>query len=288
MKYGAIEAGGTKFVCAVGDENGQILARIKFPTTTPEEVIPQIVAFFKDNPVSAIGIGSFGPIGVNEDSADYGKILNTPKLPFKNYPFLAALKAEIDVPMAWTTDVNIAAYGELKAGAGRGTDNLVYVTIGTGVGAGIVANGELYSGVSHTEVGHSLLVQNPADDFKGACPYHGNRCIEGLAAGPAIEQRFGKKANELAVDDPFWEIEADYLAQMCHNLTLMYAPAKIILGGGVMHQLQLFPLIRQKLVKLINGYVELPNPDEYVVPITLNDDAGVIGGFYLAQDLVKE
>lgn len=186
--------------------------------------------------------------------------------------------------MAWTTDVNISAYGELKVSAGKGLNNLVYVTIGTGIGAGIIANGELYAGVSHTEVGHSLLVQNPADQFEGACPYHGNRCIEGLAAGPAIEQRFGKKAVDLALDDPFWDIEADYLAQMCHNLTLMYAPEKIILGGGVMHQLQLFPLIQEKLTESINDYVNVPE----VVPIALNDDAGIIGGFFLAQEAVTE
>lgn len=283
---GAIEAGGTKFVCAVSDEQINIVDTVKFATTTPAETLQKVIAFFKRYPVTAIGIGSFGPIGVKTGQADFGHILNTPKLAWQNFDFLGVLKAQLQVPRYWTTDVNIAAYGELQAGAAQGLSNVVYLTVGTGIGAGVIVAKKFYYGLSHTEVGHVLLQQQPSDHFSGSCPYH-QGCAEGLASGPAIEQRCHKKAAQIPADNPLWQLEADYLAQLCHNITLMFVPERIIFGGGVMHQKQLFPLIRKQLTAKMNHYVSLPPLDQYIVPVGLGDQAGIIGGLYLAKKLVN-
>lgn len=283
---GAIEAGGTKFVCAVSDNDLKIIDTVKFPTTTPAETLIKIVAFFKPYTLSAVGVGSFGPIGINPDTNDYGHILNTPKLAWRQFDLRGALKTALNVPIYWTTDVNIAAYGEMMAGAGQGYSNIVYLTVGTGIGAGVITAGEFYYGIAHTEIGHTLLQKQAADSFAGSCPYHQDQCAEGLAASPAIEQRCRQKAEKIGATDPVWAIEADYLAQLCHNITLTFAPEVIIFGGGVMHQQQLIPLIREKLATKINGYVELPSLTDYVVPVGLGDQAGLTGGLYLAQKLI--
>lgn len=282
---GAIEAGGTKFVCAVSDEQMNIVDTIKFPTATPTETLQKIYAFFVKYPVTAIGVGSFGPIGIDPQNANYGYILNTPKLAWKQFDLLGALKTKLSVPLYWTTDVNIAAYGELMAGAAKGCTDLVYLTVGTGIGAGVIAKRQFYYGVAHTEIGHTLLQKQVTDDFSGSCPYHHDQCAEGLAAGPAIEQRCQRKAESIAPTDPVWQLEADYLAQLCHNITLMFAPEKIVFGGGVMHQRQLFPLIRERLATKINQYVTLPPLNEYIVPVGLGDQAGIVGGLYLARKI---
>jgi fructokinase len=283
--FGAIEAGGTKFVCAIGDQNGNIIKKVKFPTKTPKEVIPKIGSFFKDYNLQKIGVGSFGPIGVNIEQDNYGYILNTPKKGWKEFNFLYELKENLQAPISWTTDVNIALYGEMKHGAGQGLKNLVYLTVGTGIGAGVVNHSKFYYGTSHTEVGHTLLTKLPDDsDFKGTCPYHYDKCAEGLAAGPALQQRVNGKATQLEKKSKIWDLEAEYLAQLCHNVTLSYAPQRIILGGGVMHNEQLFPKIKRILKKYLNGYYEIKDYDNYIVPAELGDDAGIIGGICLAAN----
>lgn len=283
MKLGAIEAGGTKFVCAVSDENITIEDRTQFPTTTPEETMAQVFTYFEQHPVDAIGIGSFGPVSLNEETDNYGFITNTPKLAWKNYDFLGAMKAHFDIPFYFTTDVNVAAYGEYKAGAGRGKQNILYWTVGTGVGASYLQNGGFLQGYSHPEMGHILLRHDPRDHgFEGVCPYHGD-CFEGLAAGPSIEKRFGKKGNEIDPSDEFWEIEANYIAQACVNATLILRPDIIIFGGGVMKQSQLFPQIQKEFVKQLADYVDFPEISNYIVHVELGDDAGITGALMLAK-----
>lgn len=283
MKLGAIEAGGTKFVCAVGDEQFNVIERTAFPTKTPAETLAETVAFFKEHPVDAIGIGSFGPIDINPDSATYGYVTKTPKPGWQNADFLGYIQRELDVPTAWTTDVNEAAYGEAVAGATRGDDTSIYVTIGTGIGAGVVSHGGFYAGRTHTELGHLVMNRLPGDDLVSVCPFHDN-CAEGLASGPAVNKRAGKPAVELAEDDPIWQTEASYIAQICVDLTVAFAPDKIILNGGVMHQQQLMPMVRDDFQTMFNNYQDLPAMTDYIVPAQLKDNSGIVGGFALAKD----
>lgn len=282
-RFGAIEAGGTKFVCAVADNDERILAQVKIPTTTPKETMAAVVAFFTENPVDAMAIGSFGPIDVNERSKTYGYITNTPKPGWANYDFLGELKAHFDIPYVWNTDVNVAAYGELKRGAAVGKKSCVYFTVGTGVGAGAVVDGKLLTGYGHPEMGHMLMRRAAGDDFAGICPFH-HDCLEGLCCGPAIATRVGRPAYELAKDDKAWEYEAYYLAQACVDLTCVLAPEMIIFGGGVSKQSQLFDLMRQSFSDQLNGYLPTPALDEYLVPVKLGDNAGITGCFLLAKE----
>lgn len=279
---GAIEAGGTKFVLAVSDDEFNIIERQSIPTTTLEETFEKVFEFFDQYDVSAIGIGSFGPIDVNIKSETYGYITSTPKTAWEHTDFIGVMKERYSVPMGWTTDVNAAALGELTYGAAKGKESCLYLTVGTGVGGGAVIKGEPVEGFGHPEMGHILVRKHPEDHFEGLCPYHGD-CLEGLAAGPALEKRYGKKAQELTNNEQVWEIEAHYLAQALMSYTLTLSPEKIILGGGVMKQAQLFPLIRDKFIRLMNDYVETPDMEEYIVSPQLKDDAGITGCLILAQ-----
>lgn len=279
--YGAIEAGGTKFVCAVSDKQLEIKERVSIPTTTPEETLKQVFDFFDQYTLTSIGIGSFGPIDVNEKSATYGYVTSTPKMAWKNFDFLGSVKQRYGIPVAWTTDVNAAAYGELKKGSAQGMESCLYLTVGTGIGGGAVVDGKVLSGYGHPEMGHLLVRMHPDDDFDGVCPYHGN-CLEGVAAGPAIEKRYGKKGHELAEDKKVWEIEAFYLAQALVNYTLILSPEKIVLGGGVMKQTQLLSMIKEQFTQLMAGYVATPPLDEYIVTPELEDNAGITGCLLMA------
>lgn len=286
MILGAIEAGGTKFVCAISDEALKIKERISIPTTTPEETLIAVFNFFDTYQVDAIGIGSFGPIDVNPLSSTYGYITSTPKPGWKNFPFLEKMKERYDIPFAWTTDVNAAAYGEIKKGAAVGKNSCIYITVGTGIGAGIVVDSKVIHGFGHPEAGHILVKRDERDSYEGTCPYHKD-CLEGVAAGPAIGNRFGIKAQELPKEHVAWEIEAYYLAQALVNYTLVLSPEKIIFGGGVMKQTQLFPLIYKEFTKLMNDYVSTPKLEEYIVPCALGDNAGITGCLLLAQDVLQ-
>ena len=281
--FGAIEAGGTKFVCAVSDENFTIKERVSIPTTTPEETMTEVFSFFDQYELTAIGIGSFGPIDVNKESDTYGYITSTPKKAWKFYDFLGSVKNRYSVPIGWTTDVNAAALGEIKLGAAKGLKSCVYLTVGTGIGGGAVINGELLEGYGHPEMGHIPVRLHPNETYKGTCPYHGD-CLEGIAAGPAIEGRFGKKGHLLADQEEVWEMEAYYLAQALMNYTLILSPERIVLGGGVMKQKQLYPLVRQKFAELINDYVQVPDLEQYIVAPGLEDNAGILGSLLLAAD----
>lgn len=283
MRIGAIEAGGTKFVCAVGDETGQVLDKITFPTENPETTLQKVYQFFQKYSIEALGVGSFGPIDLNTESNTYGYILNTPKTKWKNFNLLGRLQELFSIPIALDTDVNVAALGEYKYGSARGASSVLYITVGTGIGAGLVNNGKTYIGTNHPEMGHILIQQREDDNFAGCCPYHGN-CLEGLASGPAIEQRYGKKGNTLGADHIAWELEADYLAQAIVNYLLILSPEKVILGGGVMKQEQLYPMIREKVVELANGYLELGDIEELIIAPGLKDEQGIKGALALVLD----
>lgn len=284
MVLGALEAGGTKMVCAIGDEQGQVAERISIPTVSPRETMPRMIEFFAGAGIKALGIGCFGPINPVKGTATYGYITSTPKLAWQNYPIVGAFEEALGCPVGFDTDVNAALLGELTFGAAKGLDSCIYVTIGTGVGVGVYVNGGLLHGMMHPEAGHILLQRHPADTYRGKCPFHGN-CLEGLAAGPAIEERWGAKGAELASRREVWELEAYYIAQACVNYTLTYSPRRIVLGGGVMHQEQLFSLIRGQFAELLAGYVDTPELrrlDSYIVPCSLEDNQGVMGCLQLA------
>ncbi|BBN98049.1 fructokinase ScrK [Sporolactobacillus terrae] len=288
MVLGSIEAGGTKFVCAIGNTDLEIIERVSFPTTTPDGTMKRVVDFFTQykNELEGIGVGSFGPIDIHHESDTYGYITSTPKSAWQNFDFVGTLKKAFNgIPVAWTTDVNAACYGEFVAGRGTGLNSVVYYTIGTGVGAGALQDGIFVEGFSHPEMGHMLVRHHPEDNFEGNCPFH-HDCLEGMAAGPAIEKRVGRKGQELSEDDPVWAIEASYIAQCAYNTTLILSPDVIIFGGGVMKQEHLMHKVRKLFSEMINGYVETPSLDQYLVTPKLEDNAGTVGCLALARDVV--
>lgn len=284
MRIGAIEAGGTKFVCGIGDENGRIEDQISFPTGHPDQTMPKVLDYFQGKGVEAIGIGSFGPIDIAHGSRAYGYVTTTPKPGWANYDLLGTLKQVFPVPFGWDTDVNAAVYGEVKWGAAQGMTSCLYMTVGTGIGVGVYAEGRLVHGLVHPEGGHVLTRRHPEDDFAGICPYHGD-CLEGMAAGPAIEARWGKKGHELPAEHKAWEMEAFYIAGALTDAILLLSPQKIILGGGVMQQPQLFPMIREAVRRNLNGYVSsntiLDHMEEYIVAPGLGQQAGLCGALAL-------
>ena len=283
MRLGALEAGGTKMVCAIGNENGEILERISIPTETPDITMPKLISYFADKEIEALGIGCFGPIDLNRDSDTYGYITTTPKLAWKNYNIVKAFQDALKVPVGFDTDVNGSALGEATWGITKGLENSMYITIGTGIGTGIITNGKLLHGMLHPEGGHLLLSRHPKDSFEGTCPYH-KTCLEGLASGPAIEARWGEKGTELAERREVWELEAYYIAQALVDYIMVISPQRIVIGGGVMHQEHLMPLIREEVKRQLAGYIdtkELLNMDQYVVLPSLNDNQGIMGALKL-------
>lgn len=289
IRVGALEAGGTKMVCAVGDELGTIYERASFPTTTPEKTLPTLAAWFADKQITALGIGAFGPTGVTPDTKTFGKILDTPKLAWKGCNLRGFFIENLNCPVGYDTDVNAACLGEARFGESKGLANLVYVTIGTGIGAGVMIDHKLLHGTLHPEAGHMLLRRAKHDDAACTCPFHTD-CLEGLASGPALEARWGAPAQELSDRAEVWELEANYLAQMCHNLVLVYAPERIILGGGVMHQTQLYARIRTKTLAHLHGYIKTPellDIDTYIVAPSLHDNQGVLGCIALGLEALN-
>ena len=291
LYFGALEAGGTKMVCAIGNENGQILERVSIPTETPEKTMPALIEFFKDKGLSAIGIGCFGPVDLDKNSETYGYITSTPKLAWKNYPIVAEFEKALGIPVGFDTDVNAAALGEAVWGCTKTVKNSIYITVGTGVGVGVIINGKPYHGMIHPEGGHIFISRRGDDPMeKGICPYHAN-CLEGLASGPAIEKRWGVKGAELSERKEVWELEAYYLGQAICTYIMTLSPERIVLGGGVMHQQQLLPMVRQEVQKQMCGYVQgkgMADLDNYIVPISLNDNQGAMGCIKLAMDAWKE
>lgn len=284
---GALEAGGTKMVLATFDLQGRQMDSLTLPTLSPEETVPAMKAFFEERHIDALGVGSFGPVDLNPASETYGYITSTPKLKWQNFPLLPALMGDSQIPCAIDTDVNAAVLAEADRGAARGMRDAVYITVGTGIGGGVLSGGKLVHGLLHPELGHILLRPHPDDpNPRGVCPYH-DGCLEGLAAGPAIGARVGGDAKSLPDDHPTFLIEADYLAQMCVNLIVTVSPQRIILGGGVMQRKALYPMIRRRTQELLGGYVQSPmvleRIDEYIVPPVLFPVSGLVGAYLLGK-----
>lgn len=285
--FGALEAGGTKMVCAIGDEGGNILERITVPTGTPADTMAPMCSFFKSRPIAALGIGCFGPLDLDRRSATYGSITTTPKLAWQHYPIVRAFQDALGVPVGFDTDVNAAALGEAAWGCTRDVRNSIYITIGTGVGVGVIIDGKPYHGMLHPEGGHILLTRHPDDPMTDSgCPFHSS-CLEGLAAGPALERRWGVPGPNLADRPEVWELEAYYIGQALWNYICVLSPERIVLGGGVMHQKGLLELVRRETARQMNGYIRckgIEDWERYITAPSLNDNQGILGALCLAAE----
>lgn len=289
--FGGIEAGGTKFLCAVGTGPDDVRAEVRFPTTTPDETIGRAVDFFagqaKGAELAAIGIGSFGPVDPDPASTTFGFITTTPKLGWQDVDFAGSVARALDVPVGLDTDVNVAALGEHRWGAARDLHTFIYLTVGTGIGGGGLVGGKPMHGLVHPEMGHVRVPHDwEVDAFPGSCPFHGD-CLEGLASGPALAQRWGQPAETLPPDHGAWPLEARYLALALVSYICILSPQRVILGGGVMDRQQLFALVRADVQDLLNGYIKSPaitqHIDSYIVPPGLGQRAGVLGAIALAE-----
>lgn len=284
--YGSIEAGGTKFVCAVGDEEYTVVDKTQFPTTTPEETIAQTIAYFKafEADLAGIAIGSFGPIDIDPSSETYGYITTTPKPGWANVDLLGQLSTAFEIPFDVTTDVNSSAYGE--ALARPGVESLVYYTIGTGIGAGAIQKGEFVGGLGHTEAGHTYVMAHPEDvehGFLGVCPFH-KGCLEGMASGPSLEARTGTRGELIEQDASVWDVQAFYIAQAALQATMLYRPQVIVFGGGVMAQDHMVMRVHEKFKTLLNDYLPVPDlPDYIVTPAVADNCSATLGNFALAK-----
>lgn len=295
--YAAIEAGGTKFVCAIGIADGTLRERVRFATRDPDSTLAEARAFFeaaaqRHGAPRALGIASFGPLELDETAPLYGRLLRTPKAGWDDADLIAPF-AHLGIPVALDTDVNAAALAESVWGAGRRADGapldtLVYVTIGTGIGGGVLVHGRTLRGLMHPELGHLFPRRHPDDlGFAGVCPHHRD-CLEGLANGPAIVARLGHELGEASPEHPIWEIEADYIGQLCAQITFAISPQRIILGGGVMQHARLFPAIRARAQHWLGGYIARHQVedgiDDYIVPPGLDDRSGILGALFMAME----
>lgn len=300
--YGGIEAGGTKFVCMVGTDSGEVIQETRFPTTHPDQTIQQAIEFFSPyvdpesarasrKELAAIGIASFGPVDLNPQSETYGYITTTPKPHWQQVDLCGRIRKAFNLPVAFDTDVNAAAFGEhYWTPQNKTLDPFVYMTIGTGIGVGVFANGAPVHGLVHTEAGHIFIPHNrEKDPFDGICPFHGD-CLEGLASGPAMNKRWGQSAETLPDGHPAWDLEAEYIALSLVNLIYTCSPQRIVLGGGVPQHPGLHEAVRKKVQQYSNGYVQSPmileKISEYIVLPTLGNRSGGLGAIALAIDLV--
>jgi fructokinase len=289
--FGGIEAGGTKFVCAVGDADGNVVAESRFPTRDPVTTFNQVFDFFRaarvhHGELQAYGIASFGPLNINPLSAGYGRMLTTPKRGWSDFDLRGVLAGEFGQPVGISTDVNAAGLAEARWGNGTGLSTLVYVTVGTGIGGGVVHQGQPFLGLTHPEIGHVHVRRHPSDlQFAGVCPFHGD-CLEGLASGPAIFARTERSLADAEATDEIWDIEADYLGQLCAQLVGTLSPHRILLGGGVMQQERLFSLIRTRMRYWLGSYNTQPefHQDDFICAPGLGNQAGVKGALALAMD----
>ncbi|BDR58068.1 fructokinase ScrK [Xylocopilactobacillus apicola] len=290
MQYGSVEAGGTKFVCAIGNDDYQIKDQIQFPTTTPKETIQRVIDYFSQFQIDALGIASFGPIETRRNSPQYGYITTTPKKGWQNTNFVGLIKSGLKMPISWTTDVNSAAFGEyvMTTLFNEQISSVVYYTIGTGVGAGVVVDGKFVGSLGHLEMGHVLVKRHPADlDFLGICPYHKD-CLEGLVSGPTFEARLGNSGKDVPFTNPVWDILAYYVAQAAMDTTLSFRPDKIVFGGGVTSE-NFLNKVRQEFSALLNDYLPTPKLEHYIsLPAVKDNGSATVGNFFLAARLLKE
>lgn len=290
--YATLETGGTKCVCAIGNGPEDIMDISTFPTETPESSIPKIIEYFQSRiskyNITKMGITSFGPIDPNPNSPHYGYITTTPKLPWAHFDLVGTMKKALKIEdIAFDTDVNGAALAEGAWGAAKGLDTFVYITVGTGIGVGVVSNNETLHGMLHPESGHMLLPLHPQDPSEGFCPYH-KSCLEGLAAGPTFDSRWNKPAAEIPDEHIAWEIETYYLALGLCNLVYTVSPQRIVMGGGISKRRSIFPRIQKKVQELLNGYIAtneiISNIEKYIVPPVL-EHSGLLGGLVMASRL---
>lgn len=294
--FGAIEAGGTKFRCALTDAEAHILVEERIATTDPRATLAAVVRFFdlaqrQHGAVQSFGVGSFGPLQLRRDAPGYGHLLSTPKAGWSGADLLGPLQEAFGRPVLLDTDVNAAALAESLRGAGRGLQSLVYVTVGTGIGGGAVLDGHIVHGQMHPEMGHLLIRRDPRDAFAGVCPYHGD-CLEGLVSGPAIMARWGRSLDRIAEGEEALDIVAGYLGQMVANLALLLSCQRIVIGGGVMTDGRLFAPLRRAARQLLQGYLPaLSSPDAmdaFVVSPGLGDLSGLTGAALLAQQAAAQ
>ncbi|GGD67408.1 ROK family protein [Croceicoccus mobilis] len=288
---GAIEAGGTKFLCAIAGADGRIIDELRIPTETPEQTLGAAGRFFAESiaahgSLAALGIGSFGPLSLNPAADDYGHITTTPKPGWQNADLIGHFREVTNAPIAFDTDVNCAAIGEHLFGSGRGLDSFCYVTVGTGIGVGVFIAGAPHGGANHPEAGHIPLPRAQGDEgFAGICPFHGD-CAEGMASGPAMRARWGQPAESLPDDHPAWEIEADYLAALCATLSYVVRPERIVLGGGVMEAPSMLGRVRESLLRKLGGYdasLAALSMGDYLAPPTAGASTGLTGALALAH-----
>jgi fructokinase len=288
VTYAGVELGGTKCIAVVADDAGGVQARQVIPTTSPDDTIGRVERTLRDwqgeHGFEALGIASFGPIEVDPTSPNWGQILPTTKPGWSGGVDVAPrLRDALGVPTAFDTDVNGAAFAEMRWGSGRGFADFAYVTVGTGVGVGLIVNGAPTRGFGHCELGHVRVARRPGDDWPGACPYHGD-CVEGLAAGSALKARFGVRLGDIASDDPVWDSVAWTLAQLCQVIVCAAAPRRIAMGGGVIErQPHLLGRIEAMLADSLNGFLRLPAGGAYVRAPELGADAGPLGAIALAM-----
>jgi len=289
--YGGIEAGGTKFVCAVGTGPDDLQAETEFPTTTPVETLGRAIRFLQEQherePLAAVGIGSFGPLDPDPASVTFGYITTTPKPGWANTDFAGTIKRALGIAASIDTDVNVAALGEHRWGAAQGLNSFIYLTVGTGIGGGGMVSGQLMHGLIHPEMGHIRIPHDwSTDPYAGSCPYHGD-CLEGLAGAPALELRWGQSPDTLPASHPAWALEAYYLAVGLGNFICTLSPQRIIMGGGIMEQHQLLPLVRKNVREVLGGYIQTPQVleeiDDYIVLPSLGRRSGVLGAIALAH-----
>ncbi len=295
--YGAIEAGGTKFVCVLARDIDDVLVETRIPTTTPEATLSAAIDFFaaaqlQHGPIDAFGIGAFGPVDVRVGSSSWGRILDTPKQGWSGADLVGPLLEQFGCPVAIDTDVNAAALAEALHGAGRDCQSLTYVTVGTGIGGGAVVDGRSLQGMLHPEMGHIRVRRDSRDmDFPGVCPFHGD-CLEGLASGPAIVARWGAQLDQLTTEHLAYEIIGNYLGQLAATIALMLSSERIVFGGGVMHNTALLPHIRRSVHEILNAY--LPNTrdadwaNQYIVSPGLADHSGRNGAITLAMSALAK
>jgi len=291
-RVAAIELGGTKCIAAIA-RGRDILSRERWPTGTPADTLPAILDWIAGaaagEPLAAIGVAGFGPLVVDPAHADYGRIGSTPKPHWSGFDLRGAVAARFDLPIGFDTDVAGAALAEGRWGAAQGCGTHVYLTVGTGVGAGIVVGGKPLHGAAHPEVGHIRVRRDPADSFAGGCPFHGD-CLEGLVSGPAIAKRAGRPAEQLAFDDPVWGRVADEIAELVMTLVLTVPPGRIVIGGGVGSNARLLPRIRATATARLAGYgpgSDAAAIERLVVPPGLGADAGPLGAVALALAAVE-
>jgi fructokinase len=289
LPYGGVDAGGTSWTCVIGFGPADVRVTSTFPTTTPAETISRVAEFFLEHgPVAAVGVGSFGPIDLHVQSPTWGHIRRTPKKGWVGANVASALEECLGIPVAFDTDVNAAALGERRWGAATAVETFCFITVGTGIGAGVFVNGTLLHGLLHPEVGHMQVPHDRSrDPFAGSCPYHGD-CLEGLASGEAIRRRWGVPG-ELLDDPAAWDLVADYLSTGIINVISVVSPQLIVLGGGVMKKPGLLSLVRSRVAHIVDGYFSeerfLGGVDAYVVAPGLGSYAGAIGAIELARDL---